>query len=147
MKVSHKVQYAVRAVFDIAHGCDGRPAQLRDVARRQAIPVAFLEQICRQLGRAGIVLARRGPGGGYKLARAPEAISIGDIVRAIEGQRAFDLADKERGGARRVIEPVWGELSGTLASACDAITIRDLSHRAERGGLPRRGAPTYDYSI
>ena len=122
MKVSHKVQYAVRAVFDIAHGADGRPAQLRDVARRQAIPAAFLEQICRQLGRAGIVAARRGPGGGYKLARPPEAITIGDIMRAIDGQRAFTLADKERGGARRVIEPIWGELGLALSSACDGIS-------------------------
>jgi Rrf2 family protein len=147
IRISHKVQYAVRAVFDIAHATDERPALLHDVARRQAIPLPFLEQICRQLKAAGILVGRRGPLGGYRLARAPALVSVGDVIRAVEGEAAFELHDRERGGARRVIEPLWTELGAALAGACDAVHMDELSRRAERGGVPRRGAPTLDYSI
>lgn len=147
MKVSQKVQYALRAVFDLAHGSDTSPVQLRELAERQAIPLPFLEQICRLLCRAGVVVARRGPGGGYRLARPPEDVSVGDLVRAIEGPQAFALAGRERGEARRVAEPLWTELGAGLANACDGVTLRELSLRAERGGLLRRGAPIMDYSI
>jgi Rrf2 family iron-sulfur cluster assembly transcriptional regulator len=148
MRVSHRVQYAVRAVFDIAHQANGdRPAQLREVAGRQAIPPPFLEQICRQLCRAGILTGRRGPGGGYLMARDPSAVTIADIVRAVEGQRAFEIADRERGAARRVSERLWSDLGAAMGRALGSVTVRDLCERAERGGVPPRGSEPYHYFI
>lgn len=147
MKVSHKVQYAVRAVFDIAHQADGKPAQARDVARRQAIPPPFLEQITRQLCRAGVLTARRGPRGGYRLARDPSEISIADIFRAVEGPRALRIADRERGAARRVTERLWSDLGLALGRVLGGVTIQDLCERAERAGVPRRGSQPYHYVI
>src|SRR6188474_3334919 len=85
VKLSNKGRYAVRALFDIAFYNEGRPTQVKDIAERQAIPPRFLEQIFQDLKRAGLVASRRGPRGGYQLAKTPAEIKLGDIVRALEG--------------------------------------------------------------
>src|SRR5579862_1842925 len=85
MKLSTKSRYGVRAVFDIAYHNSGRPTQARDIARRQDVPLRYLEQIFQELRRANLVEAKRGPRGGYFLARAPEQITLGDVVRAVQG--------------------------------------------------------------
>ena len=85
VKLSNKGRYGVRALFDIAFHNDGRPTQIKDIAEREAIPARFLEQIFQDLKRAGLVGAKRGPRGGYHLARPAEEIRLGDVVRALEG--------------------------------------------------------------
>ena len=85
MKLSTKTRYGVRAVFDIAYHNAGRPTQARDIARRQEVPLRYLEQIFQELRRANVVDAKRGPKGGYFLSRAPEAITLGDVIRAVQG--------------------------------------------------------------
>src|SRR5437879_13208701 len=85
MKLSTKTRYGVRAVFDIAFHNSGQPTQARDIARRQDVPLRYLEQIFQELRRAHLVSAKRGPRGGYFLARAPGEITLGDVVRAVQG--------------------------------------------------------------
>ena len=85
MKLSNKTRYGVRALFDIAYHNSGRPTQARDIARRQQVPVRYLEQIFQELRRARLVEAKRGPRGGYFLGRSPESLTIGDVVRAVQG--------------------------------------------------------------
>ena len=85
MKLSTKTRYGVRAVFDIAYHNSGRPTQARDIARRQDVPLRYLEQIFQELRRANVVDAKRGPKGGYFLSRAPESITLGDVIRAVQG--------------------------------------------------------------
>ena len=87
MKLSKKGRYAVRALFDIAFYNEGQPTQVKDIAERQGIPPRFLEQIFQDLKRAGIVASKRGPQGGYNLAREAERIGVGDVVRALEGPK------------------------------------------------------------
>ncbi|HMR10798.1 MAG TPA: Rrf2 family transcriptional regulator, partial [Polyangiaceae bacterium] len=93
MKLSNKGRYAIRALFDIAYCNDGRPTQVKDIAERQGIPPRFLEQIFQDLKRAAIVGSKRGPQGGYNLARTATEIRLGDVVRALEGPIA--LGEKE----------------------------------------------------
>src|SRR5438132_13613134 len=71
LKVSNKGRYAVRALFDLAFLASDQPAQIRDIAERQRIPVRFLEQIFQDLKRARLVDSKRGPRGGYQPARPP----------------------------------------------------------------------------
>src|SRR5689334_15961231 len=85
VKLSKKGRYAVRALFDIAFYNEGQPTQVKDIATRQSIPPRFLEQIFQDLKRAGIVASKRGPQGGYNLARGAAEIGIGDVIRALEG--------------------------------------------------------------
>src|SRR4051812_10767570 len=89
LKVSNKGRYAVRALFDLAFHASDQPAQLRDIAERQRIPLRFLEQIFQDLKRARLVDSKRGPRGGYQLARTPERICVGDVLRALDGPIAL----------------------------------------------------------
>ena len=83
--VSQKCQYALRAVFELAKRHGRGPVRIGDVAKAQAIPPRFLEVILNQLKQAGFVESRRGNEGGYLLARAPERLTVGEIVRFVEG--------------------------------------------------------------
>src|SRR6185295_16239466 len=96
MKLSSKGRYAVQAVFDLAYHNEGKAAQIKDICDRQGIPARFLEQVFRDLKKAGIVRSKRGPRGGYELARTAADLRIGDVVRAIEGPIAL-AAGEPRG--------------------------------------------------
>jgi Rrf2 family protein len=154
VKLSNKGRYAVRALFDIAFYNSGRPTQVKDIAERQAIPPRFLEQIFQDLKRTGIVGSKRGPQGGYSLARRADDIRLGDVIRALEGPIA--LGDRHdvhaargelSGEARRVTESVFRDLSTRVESCFDAVTIADICSRAEQLGLRRPGVQRYVYVI
>lgn len=153
VKLSNKGRYAVRALFDIAFYNDGHPTQVKDIADREAIPPRFLEQIFQDLKRAGIVGSKRGPQGGYSLARRATEIRLGDVVRALEGP--ITLLEKaepgtRRGGGtdgRRVTDAVFKDLSGRVEECFDAITIADICDKADRLGLQRPRGQRYGYVI
>jgi Rrf2 family protein len=85
MLISQKCQYAVRATFELAKRYGSGPVRIADVAEAQAIPVRFLEVILNQLKQGGFVVSQRGSRGGYVLARPPEELSVGEIIRFVEG--------------------------------------------------------------
>jgi Rrf2 family protein len=150
VKLSKKGRYAVRALFDIAFFNEGQPTQVKDIAERQNIPPRFLEQIFQDLKRAGIVASKRGPQGGYNLARAAGHIGIGDVIRALEGPIALaeEGAGTDRGSpSRRVTDAVFKELSGKIQSCFDNVTIADICGRAEDLGVQRPGANRQVYVI
>jgi Rrf2 family protein len=146
MKLSTRTRYGVRALFDIAFHSQGRATQARDIARRQEIPLRYLEQIFQDLRRAGLVEAKRGPRGGYSLARAPEHISVGDVVRAVQGPIELSWGD---GAASDKVLPatIWKELAEQIGACFDRLTVRDLCARGEKLGLPRGDAQPYMYFI
>ena len=152
VKLSNKGRYAVRALFDIAFYNDGQPTQVKDIAEREAIPARFLEQIFQDLKRAGLVASKRGPSGGYSLARPATAIGLGDVVRALEGP--ITLGDGEanvRGrsapDARRVVQVALDDLSGKVEACFDAVSVADLCARAEELGVRRPGSQRSVYVI
>ena len=154
VKLSNKGRYAVRALFDIAFYNDGRPTQVKDIAEREGIPPRFLEQIFQDLKRANIVGSKRGPQGGYSLARRAVDIRIGDVVRAIEGpilltERAEPGARRGKTGAdgRTVTDAAFRELSLRIEACFDAMTIADLCGRAEELGIHRPRGQRYSYVI
>jgi Rrf2 family protein len=143
VKLSTKTRYGVRAVFDIAYHNSGRPTQARDIARRQDVPLRYLEQIFQELRRANLVDAKRGPKGGYSLSRPPENITLGDVLRAVQGPIEL-LADEEQGEKTRpksVCASIWKELAQKIDSAFDGVTIRDLCQRGEALGIHRGEQP------
>jgi Rrf2 family protein len=85
MRLSLQVQYAICGVFDLAYNGQGQSVQIRVIGERQAIPTRYLEQIFQRLRRARIVRSKRGPGGGYTLARPAAEITLRDVVEAVEG--------------------------------------------------------------
>lgn len=154
MKLSNKGRYGVRALFDIAFHNDGRPTQIKDIAARESIPARFLEQIFQDLKRAGLVGAKRGPRGGYHLARPASEIRLGDVVRALEGPIAITGRSEEtkRGVAaaaadgKDVTDTVFRELSRRIEGCFDAVTIDDLCRRGDELGL-RKQHDGYSYVI
>lgn len=154
MKLSNKGRYGVRAIFDIAFHNDGRATQIKEIAERQAIPPRFLEQIFQDLKRAGLVSSRRGPRGGYQLARAAADIRLGDIVRALEGSIALspkeDNAGEQGEGdatSRAVTEEAFHDVSERIEACFDAVTIESLCERGEALGYRRRPPNRYVYVI
>ncbi len=85
MKLTTKGRYGLRAVIDLAMYAKNEPVSLSDVAERQNISISYLEQLVAKLKKAGIVQSTRGAQGGYALAKVPEDISVGEILRALEG--------------------------------------------------------------
>ncbi len=157
MKLSNKGRYGVRAIFDIAFHNQGKATQIKDIAERQAIPPRFLEQIFQDLKRAGLVSSKRGPRGGYQLARPPAEIRIGDIVRALEGPISLTGSASANGKAkakdegdatsRAVTEEAFEDLSEQIEACFDAKTIEDLCERGEALGFRRRPPGRYVYVI
>ncbi len=84
MKLTTKGRYAVTAMLDLAINCDRGPITLADISQRQGISLSYLEQLFSRLRRRGLVDSTRGPGGGYRLSRAAEAIAVADVISAVD---------------------------------------------------------------
>lgn len=129
MRVSAKADYAVRAAAELAAAGEG-PVKGERLAEAQDIPLQFLEHILLELKHNGIVRARRGAKGGYWLARAPEDVTIADLVRAVEGpiadvQSTPPEAIEYRGNAEHLRE-VWVAVRASLRSVLEEVTLADL---------------------
>lgn len=146
VRFSLQVQYAICGVFDLAYNGQGEPVQVRVISERQAIPTRYLEQIFQRLRRAGLVTSKRGPGGGYTLARQPAEISLRAVVEAVEGplEEAAEMEPAESGPSLRP-DFLWRELAGQLGEVLDRTSIDDLCRDAVRADVGRAhpGAPMY----
>jgi Rrf2 family iron-sulfur cluster assembly transcriptional regulator len=156
VRLSTKTRYGVRALFDLAYhgevgaGQDASSAQAKDIARRQHIPLRYLEQVFQDLRKAGLVDSKRGPRGGYTLRRDPAEISLGDIVRALQGpiEDLFSTEDERPGSEPRgVTVALWQDLARHMRGWFDGVTLLDLVQRAEQAGVPRAGAAVPMYFI
>src|SRR5436305_14692567 len=112
MRISAKTDYAIRAVVEMASASeDGQLVKAESVADAQRIPLRFLLGILNELRHAGIVDSRRGAEGGYRLARPSDAITIADVIRAIDGPLANVAGTRpdalEIGGYAAALQPVW----------------------------------------
>lgn len=132
MRVSLQAQYAISALFDLAYNGSGQPIQVRVIGARQAIPARYLEQIFQRLRKADLVTGKRGPGGGYVLARPPAAITVRDVVEAVEGAPSEWVAS-EPGGSPAPHRPdfLWPRLAERFASVLAETTLETLCRDAE----------------
>ena len=154
MKLSTKITYGVRALFDIAYHSCGIPAKVNDIARRQGISARYIEQIFIMFKKADIIRTIRGPKGGYMLSKNPEDISLGEIIRAIEGDIELvscKPGNPDEGGCLMsdscVTAPIWNELNGKVSSFFDSISIKDLCDRGKALGISRDMEGKFIYHI
>jgi Rrf2 family cysteine metabolism transcriptional repressor len=148
VRLSAKGEYAIRALLDLAlHGQKGlQPIQ--DIAARQGIPQRYLEQVLLQLKRAGLLESRRGSAGGYRLSRPRDQVTVGAVLRAVEGpvvgtepaRRGSRLAQAECAGD---LSELWREISDAVSMVVDRITLEDLRRRA----VERRSSASPMYHI
>lgn len=128
--LSQKCHYAVKAIFDLAHGRDGEITKLATIAERQEIPARFLEGILRELRQGGFVESRRGADGGYRLARSPSTIRVSDIIRFIEGDLQ-PVSSAQEGPLGRVSEgsvfdELWRDAQAALWQVFDGVHFQKL---------------------
>lgn len=144
MKLSTKGKYGVRALFEIARHYGGGPLTIKEIAQRQGISLSYLEQILYRLGKAGLIESVRGPGGGYLLGRKPAELTIGDVVRALEGPIALShcLEPGEAGDCFQaddcVARMVWARVGAKIEEALDSISFDDLLQGQSKKAAPRR---------
>ncbi|MDP1808289.1 MAG: Rrf2 family transcriptional regulator [Actinomycetota bacterium] len=142
MRISAKGDYATRAVLDLAinHKAGG-VSRIHAIAERQHIPVKYLENILLLLNRAGVVRSRRGNQGGYYLARPPESITVGEVIRIVDGPlapiscastTAYEECPEE---AACGLRSVWLEARNALAKVLDNTTFADVLKRTKKISL------------
>jgi Rrf2 family iron-sulfur cluster assembly transcriptional regulator len=141
MKLSTKGRYAVTAMMDLAIHDKIGPVTLADISQCQGISLSYLEQLFAKLRRAGLVEGVRGPGGGYRLARPSDRISVAQIIRAVdESVDVTRCAGREdcQDGERCLTHELWDDLSGQLHAFLDGITLASFAERPEVREISRR---------
>lgn len=130
MRVSAKADYAVRAAVELASLPTGQQAKGDQIAVNQEIPPRFLDAILSELRKNDIVEGLPGPNGGYSLSRAPETITVGEVINAVEGPIASVRGDRPdqlayRGSARP-LQGVWLALRANVRTVLEAVTLADV---------------------
>ena len=145
-----KALFAIEAVLDIAYYAGTGQVQSKEITRRQGIPRRYLEQVLQQLVQNGILVGVRGPRGGYRLARERQRITIGDIVRVVQGtsnevSELDDMVGSELG--TKVVRPIWTEMQNIVMTRLDELSIEDLRGEADKAGVVSDGRKALDFSI
>jgi len=136
MRISTRGRYALRAMVDLAMHLEEGPVSRRELAARQEISAPYVAQLFRKLIAAGLARGVKGPGGGYMLARPPEEIRAGDVVRAVEGPIALVrcITPATKCPCDRIDSCVthllWKRLSEEVEGILDSVTIEDLREQA-----------------
>ena len=141
MKLSSRSEYGIRALLELAQRQGQGPILSREIAERQDIPDAYLNQLLLTLRKAGLVQSLRGPAGGHQLARPPERITMAEVIGALEG-----LPQTDRNGATRddrtdawAVRWLCGELDEAVTGVLCDVTLETLLNRKRE----RDGALTY----
>lgn len=147
MKVSQRATYGIMAAIDLAMNGKEAPVQARAIARRQAIPIRFLEQVLHSMKKAGLVESLRGAQGGYLLLKEPSALSVADILEVLEGpvfHRVFQsdqLSDRALSKQELLLGQVWKQVAQAEHEVLNRITIDELAGRQR--AIEERRNPMY----
>ncbi len=131
MRISAKVDYAVRAVVELAAAEEDRPIKAERIATAQGIPLNFLENILGELRHAGIVRSHRGADGGFRLAKPANEVTVADVIRAVEGPlasvRGGPPEEATYPGAAEVLPRVWIAVRTNLRKVAEHVTVADIA--------------------
>ena len=148
MKVSLKATYGIRAALDLALSNGSSPVQSKAIAKRQGIPIRFLEQVLLAMKRSGLVESLRGSQGGYLLRKPPGTISLADIVEALDGSltpkpvhATGTLRAREQSNSDRLLSAVWEQVRQAEWEVLHAVTLKELAERHHQ--LERKQALMY----
>jgi len=147
MRISARGEYAIKAVLDLALHHDRGLIPIQEVAARQGIPQRYLEQVLLALRRAGVLGSKRGSSGGYHLMKPPEELTVGVVLRAVEGRGApFEVTAHGHGRGHAEahdLAELWEEIAEAVSKVVDRLTFGELAARARE----RRSAARPMYHI
>jgi Rrf2 family protein len=123
MNISVKGEYALQAIFDLACQQSGEPVKIAEIARRQKIPQKFLELILASLKQGGFVESRRGAEGGYLLARPADQITVGEVLRFVDGSRTVKSPTRR---ADHPFRQLWQRVDDAVSRVIDRTTFAEL---------------------
>jgi len=132
MRLSTKGRYGVTAMMDLAIHDSAGPVTLADISQCQGISLSYLEQLFSKLRKHGLVDGVRGPGGGYKLARSPENITVAEIIAAVDERVDITNCGGKgdcQNGQRCLTHELWSELSNRLFDFLNEITLSQFVNR------------------
>ncbi|WP_227765880.1 RrF2 family transcriptional regulator [Zhaonella formicivorans] len=138
MKLSTKGEYGLRAMFDLALRYGEGPISLKSIAERQDISDHYLEQLISGLRKAGLVKSIRGAQGGYILGREPAEITVGDVIRVLEGPIApMDCVNEEEPdlccrAETCITRGIWEKVRDSINDVLDSITLEDMVQEAAK---------------
>lgn len=147
MRVSHRATYGIMAAVDLAMNGNSEPIQARSIAKRQSIPVRFLEQVLHAMKKAGLVDSIRGAQGGYLLLKNPSELSMADILEALDGPVLHGggldghVQQKRESRPHLLLGRVWEQVEQAERAVLEAITIEDLVERQR--ALDQQQNPMY----
>ena len=146
MKITYKGDYALKAVLDLALHYSKESVTIHEIAQRIDAPVKFLEQVLLDLKKGGFVESRRGNVGGYLLAKPPENITVGDVVRFIDGPIEPISCTREGYAAcnditKCVFKQMWQQVADVTSDIIDKVTFEDLAAKVSSA------QQTFSYSI
>lgn len=131
LRLSRKGEYGVRAMFELAKNYDKGPLTIKEIARRQDVSIAYLEQLLNILRKSKLIKSQKGPGGGYVINKKPDEISVGMILNSLEGPVAIaQCLDPKTKGCNRiegcVSRMLWKSLGEKIEDFLDTIKLNDL---------------------
>jgi Rrf2 family protein len=148
LRLSKRGEYGVRAMFEIAKNYGKGPITIKEIAGKQEVPIPYLEQLLNRLRREGLIDSVRGPGGGYVLKRNPKDISMGEVLKILEGPVALSeclnpaLVDSCNRINACVTRLLWKQLGETIDNFLKKTTLKDLCNEdlsiKDRKGTKRR---------
>ena len=155
-QLSKRTQYSLRALYALARNYGHGPVLIEHLSRDEAIPKKFLEQILLSLKSAGLVLSKKGKGGGYSLAKSPELVTLGSIIRSMEGplaplpcasetqfRKCEECIDIETCGTRIVMR----EVRDAIADILDHTTLAMVCRKVDAARQKQRGESALVYDI
>jgi Rrf2 family protein len=141
VRISAKVDYAVRAAAELASSTDGKPIKAERIATAQGIPLNFLENILGELRHSGIVRSQRGAEGGFMLAKPASEISVADIIRAVEGPlasvRGGPPEEAAYPGSAEILPRVWIAVRANLRGVVEQVSLADIAAGKLPGKIDR----------
>lgn len=142
MKLSTKGRYAVTAMLDLAIHEESGPVTLADISRCQGISLSYLEQLFARLRRCRLVSGVRGPGGGYRLARGANSITVAEVIAAVDDTAVVSaLSEKSEDAAGCPTCHLWEDLSNRIYNFLDRMTLSDLVSDRNLSAMPAGDGP------
>lgn len=135
MRLSTRGRFAINAMIDLALREDATPVPLAELALRHQISLSYLEQVFSKLRQSGLVDSTRGPGGGYTLGTPAQAITVADIISAIEDPQAEAAQNQDAHGANDMTQDLWNSLHSTLMAHMKTITLQSLAAQQKTKGF------------